>query len=107
MVNTHHLSSSAWSGGVGAASLTTNLAVGTTQVSSSAGLVAQLVSRSFGVSVSALAKRTIVSSPGRVSAELGRVSLTSACTGEVVGSAGGVSSLGGHLGDKEVVLSAP
>ena len=48
-----------------------------------------------------------MSSPGGVSAEPGRVSLTSALTGEVVGSAGGVSSLGGHLGDKEVVLFAP
>ena len=66
--------------GEGLASSTTNLVVGTTWVSTLA------VGRSFGVSISALARSTVVSSPGGVSAGLGRVSLTSASAGEVAGS---------------------
>ena len=107
-VNTHPLSSSAWLDGVSwLASSTTNLVVGTTWVSTSVGLVAKLVSRSFGVSVSDSVESTMASSPSGVSAGPGRVSLTSTLAGKVVGSAGGVSSLGGHLDDEGVVLCAP
>ena len=107
-VTTHHLSSSAWLDGVRElASLTTDPVVGTTWVSTSVRLVAQLVSGSFGVSISDLVKRTMASPPSRVSEVPGRVSLPSTSAGEVVGSAGGVSSLGGHLNDEGVVLCAP
>ena len=62
--------------------------------------------RSFGVSVSDLVESTMASPPGGVSAGPGRVYLTSTSAVEVVGSASGISSLGGHPGDKGVVLSA-
>ena len=50
--------------------------------------------------MSDLVKSTVVSSPGGVSAGPGRVSLTSTLAGEVVGSASGVSTSGGHLDDE-------
>ena len=97
--NMHHLSSSAWSDGVrGPASLTTNLVVGATWVSTSIGLVAQPVSRSFGISTSDSVKRTVASLSSRVSAGPGGVCSTSNLEGKVIGSAGGVS---------EVVLCPP
>ena len=100
-INTHHLSSSAWLDGVrGPASSTTDLVMGTTWVSTLVGLVAQLVSRSFGVSASDLVERTVASPPSGVCAVPGRVSLTSTLAGKVVGSAGGISSSGGHPNDK-------
>ena len=77
------------------------------EFSTSVGLVTWPVGRSFGVSTSDFVKRTVASPPSGVSAVPGRVSLTSTLAGEVVDSAGGVSSLDGHLNDEGMVLCAP
>ena len=107
-VNMHCLSPPAWSDGVwGLAILSTDLVVGTTQLSVLAGLVAQSVNRSFRVLMSTSANGTLVLSLGGVSAEPGRVSSVLASAGKVVGSTGGVSSLGVHLGDTRMVSTAP
>ena len=107
-INMHLLSSSTWSDGVrGPASLNTNPVVGTTWVSTSIGLMAWLVSRSFWISTSVLVKRTMVSLPGGVSAGPSTVCLTSTLVGKVIGSAGGVSSLGGYLNDGGGVMCSP
>ena len=90
-VNTHCFSPPTWLEGVGGlASLSTNPVLGTTQLSALAGLVAQMVTRSFGMSVPILAKGIIVLPLGAISEDPSR--LISA--GKVVGSAGGDSSLG-------------
>ena len=108
MISTHLLSSSAWSDGASEpVSSTTNLEVGTTQVSTSIGLTAQAVGRSFWISMSGLVRGTVASLPSRISAGPSRAGLTSALIDEVMGSAGVVSSLGGYPNDEGVVLCAP
>ena len=103
-VNMHCFSPPTWLEGVGGlASLSTNLVVGTTQLSASAGLAAHMVTRFFGVSVLILADGIIMLPLRETSADPGR--LVSA--GEVVCSPGGDSLLGVHPGDARMVSSVP
>ena len=70
----YHLSPSAWLDRArGLASSTTNLVVGTTWVPTSIGLVAWLVGKSFGISMSGSVERTMAYLSGGVSAGPGRV----------------------------------
>ena len=102
-INMHCFPLPTWLEGVGGlASLSTDAVVGTTQLSTSAGPVAQMVARSFGVSMSILADGVIVLPLREISADPGQ--LISA--GKVVASAGGDSSLGVHPGDARMVSSA-
>ena len=99
--SSHHqyvpFSPSAWSDGArGLASWTTNPVVGTTWVSISIGLVAQLVGKSFGIS-------TMASFSSRVFTGPGGVCPASTSVGKAMGSTSGISSLGGCSNNDGVV----
>ena len=73
-INMHCFSPPTWLEGIrGPDSLSTDLVVGTTWLSASAGIVAQMVARSFGVSVMISANGIIVLPLGEISTDPGRL----------------------------------